>query len=1135
MNRSLILHAAWLLFAVLESVNLHAQETPATDKKPAEVKPVEVKPEEKKPEEAKSAETKPEEKKPEEKKPAEAKPEEKKPEEKPTPNGPLPGHSQHGEVFNEGPRQKAYLMPGMPKIVFPVTTKNPEATAFVLQGLGQVHGFWYYEAERSFRQAAALDKDCAIAYWGMALANIDNTTRAKKFMAECVKRKANAGEHEVMYIDALDAYLKADNNKKKERNEAYTKALEKILYKYPDDLEARSLLGLQLWKNRDAGLSIPSFLAVDALHDQVFLKNPLHPAHHYRIHLWDNERAENALASAALCGQSSPGIAHMWHMPGHIYSKVRRYDDACYQQEASARVDHAHMMRDRVLPDQIHNFAHNNEWLIRNLIHTGRMRDAIDLAKNMVSLPRHPKYNTLDKGSASLGRSRLWESLTKFELWDELLALTETPYLDLTDKETEQQKRQRLMIMALYRKGEILHADALHAAVLQQYDDLLADQEKAVAAAETKAKDEKKNEADIKKAVEAAKKTFEGKLNPLKKQVEEFQGHQAVANGDFKAGLEFLKKAGNQDAGYLAWLQLKAGNADEAIKAAVAHVGSHKNEVLPLLQLTEIQHAAGKVDDAKKTFAELREISGQIDMTAPAIQRFAPIAKALGHEGDWRIVKAPKPDTGNRPTLDSLGPFRWAPSPALDWHLKDADGKEHSLADYRGKPVIVLFFLGSGCLHCAEQIKEFGKVNSQFAAAGINIVAISSDDVAGLKTSVENYGEALPFQLLADAKLDAFHAYRCYDDFENLTLHGTFLIDGQGLVRWQDIGFEPFKDTKFLLGESKRLLNQAIPSVEAKPAVPPMARIDRARNAREGEAPAEPAAVAFSGTATPFDLCDSTGASPSQTTAKSFQSVGFVEFPKEIELGAVSAVAIGKDDEIYVLQRGEVPLLAFDKDGKFLRSWGQGLFKLPHGLRVDREGNIWTTDNANHVLRQFTREGKLVGTIGQEGKGVAGETGFKAPDDVVFDTAGNFYIADAGNARIVKLSPEGKFLAAWGKKGKGEGEFATAHGLAIDAKDRIYVADRGNKRVQIFDSSGKYVDSWTFGGNAFGLIVVGDELIASEGDQHKMYHLDTTGKTTATWGDPKSLLLPHLMAQDSRGRLYISEVNGKRVQIFERK
>ena len=110
-----------------------------------------------------------------------------------------------------------------------------------------------------------------------------------------------------------------------------------------------------------------------------------------------------------LCGQTAPGIAHMWHMPGHTYSKLHRYADAAWQQEASARVDHAHMMRDGVLPDQIHNYAHNNEWLIRDLASVGRVHDAIDLAKNMIELPRHPKYNTLEKneGSARLGRDRL--------------------------------------------------------------------------------------------------------------------------------------------------------------------------------------------------------------------------------------------------------------------------------------------------------------------------------------------------------------------------------------------------------------------------------------------------------------------------------------------------------------------------------------------------------------------------------------------------------------------------------------------------------------------------------------------------------------------------------------------------------
>ena len=135
-----------------------------------------------------------------------------------------------------------------------------------------------------------------------------------------------------------------------------------------------------------------------------------------------------AAASASL---SAPAIAHMWHMPGHTYSALKRYGDAAWQQEASARVDHAYMMTARILPDQIFNFAHNNQWLCTDLLYCGRVRDAIALAKNMVELPRHPKYNTLNRkedntayeknnGTSMLGRSRLLVSWT--DRWSGLIA-----------------------------------------------------------------------------------------------------------------------------------------------------------------------------------------------------------------------------------------------------------------------------------------------------------------------------------------------------------------------------------------------------------------------------------------------------------------------------------------------------------------------------------------------------------------------------------------------------------------------------------------------------------------------------------------------------------------------------------------
>ena len=732
-----------------------------------------------------------------------------KPAETPSAPGPIPGHSYHGEVFNEGPRQRAYLIPGMPKINFPATTKSPEAQQFINQGIGQIHGFWYYEAERSFRQAAMLDKDCAIAYWGMAMANIENAERAKKFMAECVKHKAGISERETMYIDALDAYFKVDPNKRKERAEAYTRALEKILYKYPDDIEARAFLALQLWKNRDSGIPISSHLAIDALLDQVFKADPMHPAHHYRIHLWDYEKADSALASAALCGQSSPGIAHMWHMPGHIYSRTKRYDDACWQQEASARVDHAHMMRERLLPDQIHNFAHNNEWLIRDMVFVGRMRDAIDLAKNMCELPRHPRYNTLNKGSSNFGRTRLFEVLSRFEMWDELIALCETPYLEPTDQDNEQIKRLRALGEAHYRRGNVSLGDTQLAELQNRLTAVKAEQDKAIAEAEAKATEEKKSEADIKKAKDDAKKKFDQRVNTLQKGVDELSGHQAVAGGDHKKGLELLRKAGSVEQEYLAHIQFLAGEQDKAIEAGRNHVNGRKNEVLPLAALVELLWRADKKEDAKKSLDELRAISGDVDRSAPYYARIGAIAKECGYSDDWKVAASPKSDVGNRPPLDSLGPFRWQPSPAPAFTLKDSAGSDHSLADYQGKPVVVIFYLGYGCLHCAEQLQQFSASAHEFGEAGISLVAISSDDAEGLKRSLENYKDGMPLTLLSDSTLETFKAYRCHDDFEQQPLHGTFLIDGNGLVRWQDISYEPFKDPKFILGEAKRLFGQS--------------------------------------------------------------------------------------------------------------------------------------------------------------------------------------------------------------------------------------------------------------------------------------------------------------------------------------
>ena len=111
--------------------------------------------------------------------------------------------------------------------------------------------------------------------------------------------------------------------------------------------------------------------------------------------------------------------------------------------------------------------------------------------------------------------------------------------------------------------------------------------------------------------------------------------------------------------------------------------------------------------------------------------------------------------------------------------------------------------------------------------------------------------------------------------------------------------------------------------------------------------------------------------------ANTYVSTGFLQFPPPVELGAVSAVAVGAQGDLYVLHRGSPPLVVFDSKGKYQRAWGQGLFKVPHGLRVDRDGNLWITDNGLNTVQRFSPEGKLLGAI---------EEKLKSPDDIVFNS-----------------------------------------------------------------------------------------------------------------------------------------------------
>jgi hypothetical protein len=231
----------------------------------------------------------------------------------------------------------------------------------------------------------------------------------------------------------------------------------------------------------------------------------------------------------------------------------------------------------------------------------------------------------------------------------------------------------------------------------------------------------------------------------------------------------------------------------------------------------------------------------------------------------------------------------------------------------------------------------------------------------------------------------------------------------------------------------------------------------------------------------------------------------WAELPASRSWGHVTAVHPGTDGRtIWVLDRcgatgcigrEEVDMVfQFDLDGRLLRSFGAGLFAVPHGLHVDFEGNVWVTDAAyltspregvGHVVRKFSPEGKLLLTLGEWGVGGDGPGHFYRPSDVLVAPDGSVFVADGhagypeegGNSRIVKFSPDGSFLMEWGSWGSAIGQFRELHALAMDSRGRLFVGDRGNSRIQIFDQEGGHLATWTQFGSPSGLYIDADDLL----------------------------------------------------------
>jgi sugar lactone lactonase YvrE len=254
------------------------------------------------------------------------------------------------------------------------------------------------------------------------------------------------------------------------------------------------------------------------------------------------------------------------------------------------------------------------------------------------------------------------------------------------------------------------------------------------------------------------------------------------------------------------------------------------------------------------------------------------------------------------------------------------------------------------------------------------------------------------------------------------------------------------------------------------------------------------------------------------------------------------------------------PILKFDASGTLVKSFGAGLLLFPHGLTVDREGNVWVTDGLGkdgkgHQVFKFSPDGKVLLTLGKAGIAGDGPDEFNAPSAVVVAPNGDIFVADGHggntNARIVKFSKDGKFIRTWGKKGAGPGEVDIPHAIAMDSRGRLFLGDRQNNRIQVFDQDGSYLDQWSQFSRPSGVFIDKNDVIYvadSESESVAKNHDGwkrgirvgrvSDGTVTAFIPDPvektTGTSAAEGVAADANGNIFGAEVGPKRLMKYVR-
>lgn len=702
------------------------------------------------------------------------------------------GHSHLGTAFDSGLRTKPWKFKGLGEAPFPISTKNADLQSWYDQGNALLHSFWFEEAERSFRWCLKAEPQNPMIYFALARCGLNwfsigyssqpELSRFHEFLKKAEERKDKATERERLYIEAWTAaYSKSGDEARKEM----ISRLQALTLRFPDDLEAKVQLAFY-------NIGQVSAFDNELLIQQILTVSPMHPgAHHARIHNWDDVDGVQAIASCELYGKAAPGVGHALHMPGHIYTGLGMWHEAAIAMDSATRVELRHMTERFAFPFENWNFPHNRDYLCYIQEQLGRFEASLQGSRDIFISPKDPA-TTFSQYPAMIPFSR---ALLKFEKWEKILDEKTWPANLSADDFAFKSVSQVIALAELGRVKEAREAltksSAANEAAIAEAIAKMPDQSAQIR------KDFEENEPTVFRVSRAKVMMAEGKRAEALSLLLDIAEKERIAREE---------KRHSNDPPYDPWpamrlvgdAYLAGGEIDSAITAYERTLTQVKNDAWALAGLAKAHAAKGERDKAsrysERFFAVWKGADPNLKLTNEV--------RALNLSTTPR-AETVKPERDYVPSrLDRMGPSNWRPFNVPALNGLDVNGQRITLAQFKGKNVLLVFYLSDQCLHCMDQLRAINKRIREFGDLNTVVLAVSAATPAANKASLKL--AEFSATLISDVNHANARRFASFDDLEDMELHSTILIDAQGRVRWKRTGGEPFDDVDYLLKEIKR-------------------------------------------------------------------------------------------------------------------------------------------------------------------------------------------------------------------------------------------------------------------------------------------------------------------------------------------